>query len=172
MIILPQDSRYSTLTEVLRETTVYGSGMPPKILASKLGVDLNYLYRMVNADDHGAKLGADLVLPILAATEKDDALHWLALMRGGVFISLRDIAGAIGRSSGNCNPLSALRKALLAANEFGEFAATIQNSIDNDGLISADEAASIRKEGHDAVTAILAAVEACLRATGEPTPGI
>ena len=101
----------------------------------------------------GHKLGADLVLPIMNATDSDVPLHYLARHRGGVFVKLPDVTG-----DGGPVQLAALK----AVEEFGQLMAEVGADL-ADGKLSRDECDRITKEGQEAVTAIMS----LLQVTGE-----
>lgn len=69
---------FNTLTEVCREAYVHDGGMPLKAVAAAVGKPYPTLTRELNPDDDGAKLGADLLLPLMQATGDIRPLEWLA----------------------------------------------------------------------------------------------
>lgn len=74
---------YNTLTEVVRDALIYDSPkLPLKQVAADLGKPYFTLTRELNPDDDGAKLGADLLLPIMRLTGDIRPLEWLASRLG------------------------------------------------------------------------------------------
>lgn len=70
---------YNTLTEVVREALIYDAPkVPLKAVAADLGKPYYTLTRELNTEDDGAKLGADLLLPIMRITGDIRPLEWLA----------------------------------------------------------------------------------------------
>ena len=70
---------YNTLTEVARDALIYDSPkLPLKAVAAEIGKPYATLTRELNPDDEGAKLGADLLLPIMRVTGDVRMLEWLA----------------------------------------------------------------------------------------------
>ncbi|MDY6233284.1 MAG: phage regulatory CII family protein [Desulfovibrio sp.] len=70
---------YNTLTEVARDALIYdGPQLPLKVVAAEIGKPYATLARELNPDDEGAKLGADLLLPIMRVTGDVRMLKWLA----------------------------------------------------------------------------------------------
>lgn len=95
------------------------------------------------------KLGADLVLPIMEATGSDAPMHFLAREMGGVFIRLPEVG------SGS-NPVQ--QQCLVAVKEFGELIGRTAEAL-ADGRLSGEERRTITREGHEAVTAIMALLQ-------------
>lgn len=78
---------YNTLTEVVRDALIYDSPrLPLKQVAADLGKPYFTLTRELNPDDDGAKLGADLLLPIMRLTGDIRPLEWLAARLGYALI--------------------------------------------------------------------------------------
>ena len=76
-------SDYNTLTEVVRDALIYDSPrLPLKQVAADLGKPYFTLTRELNTEDDGAKLGADLLLPIMKLTGDIRPLEWLAARLG------------------------------------------------------------------------------------------
>lgn len=69
---------FNTLTEVCREAYVHDGGMPLKAVAAAVGKPYPTLTRELNPDDDGAKLGADMLMPLMQATGDIRPLEWLA----------------------------------------------------------------------------------------------
>ena len=94
----------------------------------------------------GHKFGADLLLPIMDATDSDAPLHFLARERGGVFLRMPDPAMEGGELA---NTLA------TSAREYAEFMQETAVSI-SDGQIPREQLDRLLKEGQEAVEAILA----------------
>lgn len=82
---------FNTLTEVCREAYVHDGGMPLKAVAATVGKPYPTLTRELNPDDDGAKLGADLLLPLMQATGDIRPLEWLAGRMGYALRKTGDI---------------------------------------------------------------------------------
>lgn len=82
-----QFSIYNTLSEVMRDALIYDEPkMPLKAVAATIGKPYSTLTRELNPDDDAAKLGADLILPILRLTGDIRPLEWLASRLGYVLL--------------------------------------------------------------------------------------
>lgn len=75
--------RYNSMTEVMRDCLIYEAPKKPlKAVAADLGKPYFTLTRELNPDDEAAKLGADLLLPIMRLTGDIRPLEWLASRLG------------------------------------------------------------------------------------------
>lgn len=85
-------SNYTTLTEVIRDCLIYDAPkVPLKAVAAELNKPYFTLCRELNVDDDGAKLGADLILPIMLKTGDTRPLEWLAARMGYVIFPVEAI---------------------------------------------------------------------------------
>lgn len=132
----------TTLTGICQEA-VQKKGT--KIVAAELGVNSDVFGNELNPFNVRNKLGADAVYPIMRTCDDDSPLHFLAQLRGGVFIKLP-----------TPNPDCPVDQASIkAVKEFGELMAVYGSSLD-DGDISRDDLRKILKEGYEAVESIMA----------------
>lgn len=135
---------YPSLAAVLH-AAVKGSALPTATIADLVGKPYATLMSELSGQPLH-KLGADLVLPLLDATDNDAPLHMLARERGGVFIRVPD-PGAGG------HPLH--EQVVAAVKEFGELMAELGGRL-ADGSISNEDRRAIAKEGYEAVASITA----------------
>jgi hypothetical protein len=139
-------SQYPSLAEVLRQTVKRSaSGIPAETVADLLGKPYATLMSELSGQP-GHKLGADLVLPLMEITGSDAALHFLAREMGGAFVRLPQAAPG-------AEPVQ--RQCLIAVREFGELVGRTAQALADDRL-TAQERREILREGHEAVTAIMA----------------
>ena len=131
----------TTLTEVCQET-VQKKGT--KVIASELGVNADVFGNELNPFNDRNKLGADMVYPIMRACGDDTPLHFLAQLRGGVFIKLPQVMADDHVD----------QTAIKVVKEFGELMATYGRALD-DGTIDRRDLRDILKEGYEAVEAIV-----------------
>lgn len=83
---------YNTLTEVARDALIYDDPrLPLKAVAAGIGKPYATLTRELNPDDDGAKLGADLLLPIMRVTGDVRMLEWLADKLGYILLRKDDV---------------------------------------------------------------------------------
>ena len=83
---------YNTLTEVARDALIYDAPkLPLKAVAAEIGKPYATLTRELNPDDEGAKLGADLLLPIMRVTGDVRMLEWLADKLGYMLLRKDDV---------------------------------------------------------------------------------
>lgn len=69
----------NTITELVQQMLIYSEPkLPLKKVASELGKPYTTLIRELNPEDEYAKLGADLLLPIMRITKDVRPLQWLA----------------------------------------------------------------------------------------------
>lgn len=72
------------------------SGKPIKAIAEEIGKPYSTLKRELNEFDEGAKLGAELLLPLMLACSGDQPLQYLADRRGYNLIRRKSRAGLDG----------------------------------------------------------------------------
>ncbi|HMM38998.1 MAG TPA: transcriptional regulator [Desulfovibrio sp.] len=121
------------------------SGLRAETIADMLGKPYATLMSELSSQP-GHKLGADLVLPLMEAAGSDAALHFLAREMGGAFVRLPEAAPGV-------EPVQ--RQCLVAVKEFGELVARTAGGL-ADGELSERDRRDILREGHEAVTAIMA----------------
>lgn len=83
----------TTIYEVIREM-IEQSRMPIKELAARLGKPYPTLVRELNEEDQGAKLGAELLLPLMQACDSVMPLRFLASRMGHRVVSMQPITPA------------------------------------------------------------------------------
>ncbi|WP_243438514.1 phage regulatory CII family protein [Fundidesulfovibrio soli] len=76
--------------EVIKEMVEAGPA-PVKELAAELGKPYSTLMRELNPDDQGAKLGVELLLPLMRACNSVMPLRYLASRMGQRVVSLREV---------------------------------------------------------------------------------
>jgi len=123
------------------------SGKPAKAVAEEVGKPYHVLMQELNPDVASHKLGAELLIPLMAVTGSDAPLHYLARARGGVFIRLPEAAAPGTR------PLQ--EKAMRACKEFGELMGELGERL-GDGVICAKDRRALAVCGQEAVTALMA----------------
>ena len=79
-----------TLLEVIAETVLDGK-VPAKVVAETLGKPYPTLMRELNPQDEGAKLGAEMLIPVMRATGDDRPLYYLAQQMGYRLASLEEV---------------------------------------------------------------------------------
>ncbi|MBI9112226.1 phage regulatory CII family protein [Maridesulfovibrio ferrireducens] len=127
-----------TLTELLHEI-VQKSGCSREV-AEAVEKKYHVLLNELNPDSDSHKLGVNMLIPIMRICRTVEPLHFLAKKFGGVFIKLPE--------SDSCE-----RDVIKVVKEFGEFIAAYGEGI-KDGSLSCSDKVKIRKEGHEALTAI------------------
>lgn len=132
----------TTLTGICQEA-VQKKGT--KIVAAELGVNSDVLGNELNPFNDRNKLGADMVYPIMRTCSDDSPIHFLAQLRGGVFIKLP-------KPNPDC-PVD--QASIKAVKEFGELMAAYGGALE-DGSICREDLTKILKEGYEAVESIMA----------------
>mgnify|MGYP001063823807 CR=1 FL=1 len=136
---------HPSLSAVLHQLVMRApSGLTAQTIADLLGWRYATMMSELSGQP-GHKLGADKVLPLMDVTGSDAPLHFLARERGGVFVKLPPLGGGLAPVQEQC---------LLAVREFGELIGSTAEAI-MDGSLSAEDKGRIRREGHEAVTAIM-----------------
>ncbi|MGE4539054.1 MAG: phage regulatory CII family protein [Desulfovibrio sp.] len=121
------------------------SGLGAQTVANMLGWRYATMMSELSGQP-GHKCDVNKLLPVMDITGSDEPMHFLAREMGGVFIRLPTI------EEGD-NPVQ--QQCLIAVKEFGELIAACAEAL-ADNTIEPDERARILKEGHEAVTAIMA----------------
>jgi len=124
------------------------NGKPAKTIAAECGKTYTTFMNELSGQP-GFKVGVEMLLPIMNASGSDRPLEFLAGMRGGVFFKLPNAPAGLSRSE---------QQALKAVKEFGDLMGEFQQRA-SDGDISTEDRKVIRKEGHEAVAAILSFLE-------------
>lgn len=142
----------TTLTGVCQEA-VQKKGT--KVVAAELGVNGNVFGNELNPFNDSNKLGADMVYPVMKTCDDDSPLHFLAQLRGGVFIKLP-----------KPNPDSEVdQMSIRVVKEFGELMAVYGGSLE-DGDVSRADLSKILKEGYEALEAIMSMLKHAERLEG------
>lgn len=81
----------TTIHDAIREM-VEGSGKPLKVLAEEVGKSYPTLMRELNPEDKGAKLGVELLLPLMKACQSVLPVRFLAARMGHRVASLQSVA--------------------------------------------------------------------------------
>ena len=79
-----------TLQDVIREMALT-SGKPAKVLAKEVGKPSSTLMRELSSEDKGAKLGVEMLLPLMRACGSIMPLRFLASRMDSRVASLRDV---------------------------------------------------------------------------------
>lgn len=119
---------------------VLNSSLGARDVAEAVGKKYPVLLNEMNSENDRHKLGADMLIPLMKACKSEAPLHYLSEKMGGVFIKLPE-----GKS---CE-----QDIIKVVKEFGELIATYGEAI-SDGNLSLEDKKAIRKEGHEALTAI------------------
>ena len=91
-VLFVNNENNNTLTEVMRDCLIYDAPLRPlKAVAAEISKPYPTLVRELNPDDDAAKLGADLVLPIMRVTGDSRPLDWLASKMGCLLRPASDI---------------------------------------------------------------------------------
>jgi hypothetical protein len=131
--------------EVLRDAT---EKVGVKALAAKLNLSAALVYKWCQESPQdeptgsGARNPLDRIKAIYEVTQDPDVINWVCNAAGGFFVQ-----------NPRVNPGAADRELLGATQrvveQFGQMLSAISRSIENDGLISADEAGHIRDTWED-----------------------
>ena len=137
---------YPPLSPILHHLVMRApSGIGAQTIADMLGWRYATMMSELSGQP-GHKLGVDKLLPLMDVSGSDAPLHFLAREMGGVFIKLPEVREGDDPVQQQC---------LVAVREFGEMIAACADALaDND--LKPDERAKILREGHEAVTAIMA----------------
>lgn len=135
-----------TLTEVCHAIVLDApSGKTPKEIAKALGRPYTTIMNELERQT-GAKLGADMVLPLMLQTGSMDPLHYLADNMGCVVIEL---------PKANSGQESLSMQAVQSVKEVGDVMAEYIKAV-KDGSIDADDKRSMSKEIYEAIAALVA----------------
>ncbi len=137
---------YPAITPILHRLVMRApSGIGAQTIANMLGWRYATMMSELSGQP-GHKLGVDKLLPIMDVTGSDAPMHFLASEMGGVFIKLPAFEEGDDPVQQQC---------MVAVKEFGELIAACADAL-ADNSINAEERATILREGHEAVTAIMA----------------
>ncbi|MFW5497745.1 MULTISPECIES: phage regulatory CII family protein [unclassified Maridesulfovibrio] len=119
---------------------VLNSTLGARDVAEAVGKKYPVLLNEMNSENDRHKLGADMLIPLMNACNSVEPLRYLSERMGGVYIPLPETK--------DCE-----QDMINVVTEFGEFVAAYGRAI-KDKKLTADEKDEIRKEGHEALTAI------------------
>jgi hypothetical protein len=135
---------------------VLDGSIPAKVIASEINKPYTTMLREINPYDSGAKVGVDLLVPLMAAAKSVEPLRSLAQEMGYIIVPMRAQEGGSG------DPVAAALKLL---EEFGELSKAMQ-SVLNKNRLDAEEFALVERCGFSAVMAALDLIES-LRAQSD-----
>ena len=128
------DDRFSSVSEVVDDLIFSRKLKPAKVVAADIGYDYRRLQRELSPDDRGAKLGADMLIPVMKAVDSLEPLQFLARRMDSAVVDLRRIRAAMaGR-----RPDEVMGLCLEAAQAFGEVAEAVRASL-ADGRVTQRE---------------------------------
>ncbi|MBN2140860.1 MAG: transcriptional regulator [Desulfovibrionaceae bacterium] len=146
-----------SLLNVLHDLAIRApSGKPARDIAERLGLAYSTMMSQLNDAIETHKFAVENLLPFMEITGSDEPLHYLARVRGGVFIKLPRVSGEGLKSQE--------RRAIRAVKEFGELMAEFEAALE-DERITARERRRIVREGYDAIQAVMAFLESLEVAT-------
>ena len=139
-----------SITAILHELVKEApSGLPAKFIAERVGREYNTLMSELSRQ-HGHKLGADLVLPLMKLTGSIQPLDVMAAEMGLVCVALPP-AGE------GCHLVH--KQCMLAVQDFGKLMGETASALD-DGTITPAERNAIAGKGYEALSAIVALLKA------------
>lgn len=121
------------------------SGKPAKAVAEEVGKPYHVLMQELNPDVATHKFGCELLIPLMAATDSDAPMHYLARKRGGVFVKLP--CAILG-------PRPLQEKAMRACKEFGDLMGELGERL-ADGVLCEQDKRALAASGQEAVTALV-----------------
>lgn len=141
--------KYPDLTPMLHKLVLRApSGIGSQSIADMLGWKYATMMSELSGQP-GHKCGVDRLLPLIDVTGSDVPMHFLARELGGVYIQLPPVVGT-------ADPVQ--RQCMIAVKEFGELIAACGEGLAS-GSLEPDERTKITREGHEAVTAIMALLQ-------------
>ncbi|MGE4536351.1 MAG: phage regulatory CII family protein [Desulfovibrio sp.] len=137
---------YDLLSEVLHDDVLDApSGRSSKEIASSVGKPYVTLMNELKGQP-GAKLGADLVLPLMGLSGSVRGMHFLADRLGGVFIPTPHVPKGL-------EPLA--RQAIQSVKEVGDVMRVfLETTVD--GNFSQQDRRDVHKEIYDSIAALIA----------------
>lgn len=140
---------YPPITPILHHLAMRApSGINAMTIADMLGWKYPTMMSELSGQP-GHKCGVDKLLPFMDVTGSDAPMHFLARELGGVFIRLPALGEGVDPVQKQC---------MVAVKEFGELIAACGEALANGDLEPAQVSRIIR-EGHEAVTAIMALLQ-------------
>ena len=139
-----------TLKDCLYQT-LHRNKKPLKLIAEEVGMSENYLYRAALPDldesetGTGCRFPLNKLIPVTRSTDDFTVLDFIEHSLGRVAFPL---------PAPNSNLSDACRLTMISVREFGQLMAEMEVAM-ADGAICETEKTRIRKEGYDAVQAIV-----------------
>lgn len=152
-----QKREFETLKDALYQT-VHRSDKPIAVIAEEIGMTANYLYKACMPDSDmderaaGVRFPTKKVLPLMRATGDYSVLHYMANATNHAVISIPDVTDK------TCGDIQ--RHAIKAAKEFGDLMGEVSVAT-ADRKIRTHEVEQIKKEGWEAIEAILTVIYSC-----------
>ena len=138
---------YPSLTAIVHAMVLNApSGLDARTISEVAGYRTYTTMMSEISRQQGHKLGADMLLPLMAACDSDAPLTFLARERGGVYVKLPEAP------AGSAELMQSLARSIK---EFGEFASETALHV-ADGDVPRDQLDKITKEGQEAIEAIMA----------------
>lgn len=142
----------NTLREVLHNTIHCHPTLKVPVIAERIGISENYLYRAALPDQEDSDTGTGCrfplkkLIPLIQTTQDFSVLDHIEQSVGRVAVRIPQ--GAASNSE-------ICKLAMESVKEFGELMAELDSSL-NDRKLTRDEVERINKEGYEAVQAIMA----------------
>lgn len=139
----------STLVTICQGMTKNApNGLRADVLAGIVGKEYPALMSELSQQP-GHKLGAEIMLQLMKASDGRAPIHFMAQELGGVFVELPPCA----------IPAHGLTRGLVeCVKEFGEFMTQVASALE-DGSVTQGELHRISRDGQEALTAILKVME-------------
>lgn len=140
-----------SLTQIVHDMVLDGN-VPAKVIAAEIGKPYTTMLREINPHDSGAKVGIDLILPLMRAAKSVEPLKYLSHQMGYALVPLKR------SESMQMDPMA---MALKLLQEFGELSKRLQGILSQQTL-SEEDFAVVEQAGCNAVMATVDLLE-CLR---------
>lgn len=140
-----------SLTQIIHDMVLDG-GVPAKVIAAEIGKPYTTMLREINPHDAGAKVGIDLLLPLMRSSKSVEPLKFLAHQMGYALVPLK-------RSE--AMQMDPMAMALKLLQEFGELSKRLQGILSQQSL-SEEDFGVVEQAGCNAVMATVDLLE-CLR---------
>lgn len=140
-----------SLTQIIHDMVLDG-GVPAKVIAAEIGKPYTTMLREINPHDSGAKVGIDLLLPLMRSSKSNEPLKFLAHQMGYALVPLK-------RSE--AMQMDPMAMSLKLLQEFGELSKRLQGILSQQSL-SEEDFAVVEHAGCNAVMATVDLLE-CLR---------
>lgn len=146
-----------TLKDALYKT-VHQSGQHIAVISDRIDMSENYIYKSClpdpDMDDRasGVRFPLNKLLPLMRCTNDYTVLHFMANTTGHALVKVPEIDKA--------SLVDIQQKAISSAAEFGDLMRSIERAA-RDRKISNAEKDDIKKEGWEAIEAILTVLKSC-----------